>query len=95
MPTNISHLMIKAPIQKVWDALTKPELVKQWQYGSELTTDWKVGGNIKFSTQWEGRIFEQWGKILEVNPYKIISAFLLRDQDWKTSQKITSSCPIT
>ena len=74
MPTNISHLMIKAPIQKVWDALTKPELVKQWQYGSELTTDWKVGGNIKFSTQWEGRIFEQWGKILEVNPYKIISS---------------------
>ena len=72
MVTNISTIFVKAPIQKVWDALTKPEFVKQWQYGSDLITDWTVGTDIKFRTEWDGKIFEQWGKVLEVIPYKII-----------------------
>jgi uncharacterized protein YndB with AHSA1/START domain len=72
MPINISTINIKAPIKNVWDAITKPELVKQWQYGSDLITDWKVGSNIRFSTEWQGKIFEQWGKILDVQPNSII-----------------------
>jgi uncharacterized protein YndB with AHSA1/START domain len=72
MPINISTINIKAPIKNVWDAITKPELVKQWQYGSDLITDWKVGSNIRFSTEWQGKIFEQWGKILDVQPNRII-----------------------
>jgi uncharacterized protein YndB with AHSA1/START domain len=70
--TNISTVIINAPIQKVWDALTKPALVKQWQYGSDLITDWKVGNDIRFRTEWQDKVFEQWGKVLEVVPYKII-----------------------
>jgi uncharacterized protein YndB with AHSA1/START domain len=66
MATNISTIHINAPLQKVWDILTKPEHVKQWQYGSELTTDWKPGSDIRFKTEWQGKIFEQWGKVLEV-----------------------------
>ncbi len=69
---NISTILIKAPIQKVWDALTKPELVKLWQYGSDLITDWKVGNDIRFRTEWEDKVFEQWGKVLEVRPYQMI-----------------------
>jgi len=67
---NISTILIKAPVQKVWDALTKPELVKLWQYGSDLITDWKVGNDIRFRTEWEDKVFEQWGKVLEVRPYQ-------------------------
>lgn len=72
MVKNISTLKLNAPIHKVWDALTKPELVKQWQYGSDLITDWKLGGEIGFKTAWEGQVFEQWGKILEIVPHKLI-----------------------
>lgn len=72
MATNISTIYIQAPIQKVWDALTKPELVKQWQYGSELITDWKVGNDIRFKTVWEDKVFEQWGEVLEVRPNDLI-----------------------
>ena len=72
MPTNISTVKIKAPLQKVWDILTKPEFVKQWQYGSELLTDWKVDSDIRFKTEWEGKIFEQWGKVLEIRPNELI-----------------------
>lgn len=72
MATNISTIRINAPLQKVWDILTKPEFVKQWQYGSELLTDWKVGSDIRFKTEWEGKIFEQWGKVLEIQQNKLI-----------------------
>ncbi|MCB9351420.1 MAG: SRPBCC domain-containing protein [Lewinellaceae bacterium] len=68
MATNISKLNIKAPVSKVWDSLTNPEKVKLWQYGSVLTTDWKEGGAIRFATEWEGQIFEQWGVVLEFFP---------------------------
>lgn len=66
MATNISTIYLDAPIEKVWDTLTKPELVKQWQYGSDLITDWKIGNEIRFKNEWEGQVFEQWGTILEV-----------------------------
>ncbi len=72
MAFNISIITINATMQKVWDTITKPELVKQWQYGSDLITNWVVGDDIIFRTEWEGIVFEQWGKILEMQPIKLI-----------------------
>jgi len=72
MATHTSRIMIHAPAKNVWDALTKPERVKKWQYGSDLLTDWQVGSDIRFQSEWEGNIYAQWGKVLEVVPYKLI-----------------------
>jgi hypothetical protein len=41
-------------------------------YGSELITDWEVGNDIRFRTAWEDKVFEQWGKVLQILPNKII-----------------------
>jgi uncharacterized protein YndB with AHSA1/START domain len=72
MPTNISTIHARSTIQKVWDALTQPEQVKKWQYGSDVITDWKPGSEVRFRTVWEGKVFEQWGKIQDVIPGKLI-----------------------
>jgi uncharacterized protein YndB with AHSA1/START domain len=72
MATNISIIRINASKQKVWDTITKAELVKLWQYGSDLLTTWEPGSDIKFRTEWEDKVFEQWGKVLEVRPTEII-----------------------
>jgi uncharacterized protein YndB with AHSA1/START domain len=72
MPTNISTIHIKATPEKVWDTITKPELVKLWQYGSDLITDGKVGDDIRFKTAWEDKIFEQWGKLMEIKPNELL-----------------------
>ena len=66
MATNISTIKLNASLEKVWDTLTNPEKVKLWQYGSDLITTWEVGSTIEFVTEWEGQIFKQWGKILEI-----------------------------
>jgi uncharacterized protein YndB with AHSA1/START domain len=73
MPKNISTIFINASIEKVWAAVTKPELVKLWQYGSDLITTWQPGSDIKFSTRWEDKVFEQWGKVLEYKTNQSVS----------------------
>jgi uncharacterized protein YndB with AHSA1/START domain len=70
MATNISRLTINASKEKVWHALTNPDKVKAWQFGSDLITDWKVGNEIRFKSEWNGQIFEQWGTIVEFDPYE-------------------------
>ena len=72
MATNISKIKINATVQKVWKTVTEPEMVKLWQFGSDLITTWKVGSEIKFVTEWEGQIFEQWGKILEIRQNELL-----------------------
>lgn len=68
MAKNISTIVLNAPAERVWYVLTQPELVKQWQYGSDLITNWNVGNEIRFRNEWEGQVFEQWGTILEIIP---------------------------
>ena len=68
MKTTDSIIKIVAPAKKVWLALTVPELVKQWQYGSDLLTTWEVGTPIVFRTEWNGQIFEQKGSVVEFLP---------------------------
>lgn len=61
---------IKAPASKVWDALINPKLVKQYFYGTEVVSDWKVGSKIAFKGEWEGKPYEDKGKILVFDPEK-------------------------
>ncbi|MBK8610757.1 MAG: SRPBCC domain-containing protein [Chitinophagaceae bacterium] len=70
MATDISTINIKASPERVWDTITNPNLVKLWQYGSDVISNWKVGQDIRFKTLWEDKIFEQWGKLLEIKPHE-------------------------
>ena len=72
MHTSLSQVAINAPSQKVWDFLTKPELVKLWQYGSLLLTTWEPGTPIRFRSEWQGQVFEQWGTVVEFHPPKFL-----------------------
>lgn len=73
MAVNISTITIDASKQRVWDALTKPEFVKLWQFGSNLITDWRVGNKIEFVAEWEGKIFRQWGTVLAFKPVETLT----------------------
>lgn len=68
---SISKITINAPASRVWEAVTKPELVKQWQYGADLITDWQKGHPIVYRSEWEGTVYEQKGTVLEVEPGKL------------------------
>ncbi|HEY1164911.1 MAG TPA: SRPBCC family protein [Chitinophaga sp.] len=72
MATYTSAITTHASAKQVFDALTRPELVKQWQFGRELTTDWKTGGRISFRTGTGDDVLEQWGTVLEVQDNALI-----------------------
>jgi uncharacterized protein YndB with AHSA1/START domain len=63
---------INAPAEKVWDAVTKPGLIKQYLFGTEVTTDWKVGSPITYKGVWQGKPYEDKGKVLQVEPGKLL-----------------------
>jgi len=63
-------ILVNAPTAKVWDALTKPELIKVYLFGTQVTTDWRVGSPITYTGTWEGKQYEDKGKILEIEPGK-------------------------
>jgi uncharacterized protein YndB with AHSA1/START domain len=63
---------INAPASKVWDALTKPELVKQYLFGTDVVTDWKVGSPITYKGVWQGKAYEDKGKVVQFVPGKLI-----------------------
>jgi uncharacterized protein YndB with AHSA1/START domain len=65
---STSSIEIKATATEVWHALTNPEMIKQWQYGSVLETTWEPGTPIRFTAEWNGQRFEQWGRVIEVIP---------------------------
>ncbi len=68
--TAKSTIQINAPASKVWEALVDPALIKQYLFGTEVTTDWKVGSPITYKGVWEGRPYEDKGTILQIEPQK-------------------------
>jgi uncharacterized protein YndB with AHSA1/START domain len=67
MESNIKadvSITITADLLTVWDALTKPEIVKQWFFGTHLSTTWEPGTPIIFSGEWQDKKYEDKGTVL-------------------------------
>ncbi len=64
--------VVNAPTSRVWDALTQPDLIKQYLFGTRVTTDWKVGSPITYEGVWEGKAYKDKGVILQVEPGKLL-----------------------
>lgn len=62
---------ISAPATKVWLALTDPDIIKQWLFGTNVITDWKVGSPILFTGTWQGTEYKDKGTILQFEPEKV------------------------
>ena len=63
---------INASASKVWQAIVNPELIKQYLFGTDVISDWKVGSPIIYKGEWQGKPFEDKGKILELEPEKLL-----------------------
>ena len=59
---------IDAAPERVWEVITDPAAVKEFMFGATLQTDWKVGSPITWQGEWEGKPFQDKGRILTVEP---------------------------
>jgi uncharacterized protein YndB with AHSA1/START domain len=72
--TATAKISIRASADKVWDALTNPKLIKEYLFGTEAKSDWKVGSSITYTGVWEGKRYEDKGKIIELVPRKLLKS---------------------
>jgi uncharacterized protein YndB with AHSA1/START domain len=67
-----ASVAIHAPLAKVWQALTDPEMIRQYFYDTEVITDWKVGSPIVWKGEWEGKEYQEKGTILKSEPQRLL-----------------------
>jgi len=44
-------VLFKASIEQVWDLVINPEMTKQYMFGCEVLSDWKIGSPV----HWKGK----------------------------------------
>ena len=74
-PLNIvNQIEIKAPASTVWDALTNPEMTKQYMFGCETISDWEIGSSLLWQGEYEGKkmVFVK-GHIVDLVPNQLLS----------------------
>lgn len=67
-----ASIAVKAPIMPVWDALVTPDLIKKYMFGTDVVSSWKEGDPISWKGEWEGKPYEDKGKILRFDPGKTL-----------------------
>ena len=63
--TVSKSVVINAPASKVWEALTNPAIIKEYLFGTETITDWKVGSEIIFQGEYQGQKYRDKGLVIE------------------------------
>jgi uncharacterized protein YndB with AHSA1/START domain len=64
-------------IKTVWTGLTDPATVKEYFFGTNLISDFKVGSSIKLTGVFEGKEYVDGGTILEIDPpHKLVYDYL-------------------
>jgi len=64
---------IRATVARVWEGLTNPAIIKEYLYGTETITDWKVGSEVIFQGEFEEKEYRDKGVILENDFQQTIS----------------------
>ena len=64
---------VNADVAKVWDGLTNPEIIKEYLFGTETITDWKVGSEIIFQGVYGEQSYKDRGVIMENVLHKRLS----------------------
>ncbi len=61
---------LDAPKSRVWDALVDPKAIKQYMFGTNVSSDFKKGSPITWKGEWQGKAYEDKGTIVDIEPGK-------------------------
>jgi uncharacterized protein YndB with AHSA1/START domain len=70
--TAEASAIIHSTLEKVWEALTDPKIIKQYFFGTELSGNWEAGQTIYFRGAHDGTAYEDKGLIRNVEKHKLI-----------------------
>jgi len=61
---------INATPERIWDALTNPDIIKQYMFGTTVSSTWQPGARITWKGSWKGKDYEDKGQIVSIDPPK-------------------------
>ena len=69
----VNTISINASLTKVWNALVNPEMTRQYMFGCDAVSDWKIGSPLLWKGSYEGKemVFVK-GKILGIHPNRFL-----------------------
>lgn len=71
-----AEIDVRAPRRTVWRVLTSNGRHPEIMFGAEVRSDWRIGAPISWRGVWEGRSFEDHGRVIELEdreePWRIV-----------------------
>ncbi len=65
-------IVVNVPIAEVWNALVNPEMIRRYMFGTTVVSDWQPGSPIVFKGEWQGKTYEDKGRILRIERERLI-----------------------
>ncbi len=59
--------------ERIWQALTDPQDIRQYMFGAEVRGDWTEGSAITWRGEWKGESYEDKGVVLKVVPPALLA----------------------
>ena len=56
----------------MWDALTNPDQIRKYMFGTNVVSDWQVGSPIVWKGEWQGKPYEDKGTILKIEQERLV-----------------------
>jgi uncharacterized protein YndB with AHSA1/START domain len=91
-PMHVSRIYMKAPIERVWDAIVDPHQTEKYFYDARIEVDpeWKPGARYRYTL---GGLTIAAGKVLQVDAPRLLVATF--DAEWDDSVAGDAPCRVT
>ena len=67
-----ASIAIEASSADVWAALVNPATAREYFFGAKVQSDWKEGGPITFTGEFNGNSYHEKGTILQCRPERLL-----------------------
>lgn len=67
-----ASVVVDALNAEVWNALVNPESIKHYMFGTNVVSDWREGATITWEGEWQGKPYEDKGRIVQIKPGEMI-----------------------